>query len=985
MAAQVDLLPLETFPSHVCPLDVLVSRHQLPSLFRDDTETPTVLFTPLRPLPRSSAVLLRVRALGDEESASVEGATVVPPPTGRVRLFASGLFLRLRGFPAAGARGTARPVAPVDLHRVVLGVRGGASPEREDADGFAAQLLELCRAGRLLLARRGEPLGAQFTGQMADALVLSCDPVTQGRITADTAVVLSDGGDETPPPRKLQLCASDFARVAAAGSVGDRSFLDRPEETERRLDIRVADVWRHDRDVDAGVYVGRRALLRLGLFDGEWVKVRAAGRARSWRAATVAALPSDDDDAVVSAILWFNLTGGEETAAATCRLRVKRWRRVGNDDVAASSASSSRSASPPWAGELHLRPVASPWRGVPDAVLAAHFSVPRLVAPGDVLRVSARNHPDLMEDTSRGCRALFFVVERACLPDQTEETDAFYLADRRHTSLFMGAHVNNSVPFDGSELPLCPERTVDAIEHVLRPHTRCGDGGSLSACRLLVYGPAGSGKTMAVVAASFRLHLRLIKVDCVDVRGDTPAATEARLASAFERADAAQPCLVLLRNLQLLLRSRGGAEDDARVRAALCRVVRGAPDGVAVAATVRKPRQLPPDVAAAFVHQVAVENVDEERRRDILKRLCRDLRLDRDVDTEKLAQVTAGFVLGDLRALLVEAGRAACKRLVLACPGRLEADVCAGGVTVRQRDFLSALQTFQDVQSEAVGAPKIPAVSWEDVGGLELAKKDILDTLQLPLRHPQLSSLKLNRTGILLYGPPGTGKTLLAKAVATECAMTFLSVKGPELLNMYVGQSEENIREVFQKARSAAPCVVFFDELDSLAPGRGRGGDSGGVMDRVVSQMLAELDALDASAGVFVLGATNRPDLLDPSLLRPGRFDKLVYIGIDPDPNSRLKVLRAVLRNFHLDDAVDLAQVSERCPARVTGADLYALCSDAATVAVKRKIRDIERGLDTEDSPPRLTMDDFEAALRDFRPSLSEEEAARYRRLQRSV
>ncbi|XP_061535323.1 peroxisomal ATPase PEX6 isoform X3 [Phycodurus eques] len=1033
MAAQVDLVRLEAFPPHLSPLDVLVSRWQLRSLFpHDHSGPPTVLFTPRRPppRPRASSVLFRVRAVSDQEAAVFGGAAPgAPSPSSeaRVRLFASGLFLRLRGLPAAGSRGTARPVPPVSLDEVVLGVRGGS---RDDADRFAAKLLELCRSECCVLARQGEPLVGEQPGQMADALVLSCGPVTQGRVTADTAVVLGDCGgwpeapQLAPPPRKLHLWASDFARDAAGLGRG-RSLLDGagrrasggiPEEAERRLDVRVTDVGRrleaegrHDEDADARLYVGGRTLLGLGLFDGEWVKLRSAGRGARWRAAALAARRSDlaggdddddDDDGggCVSETLWFNLTRGEETPGATCclTLKVHTWRRP--PDGAGESDTSCRSASPPLASELHLRPVASPLRRPPGRYgdsLAAHFSVPRLVAPGDVLRVPARNHPDLLEDNSDRCRTLLFLVQKVCPPDQTkEEADCFYLADTAHTSLFMGPPINCLVPCSAAELwsgPSPPglERTVDAISHVLRPHRH---GGSLPACRLLVHGPAGSGKVTAVVASSSRLHLQLIKVDCVGVCGDTAAATEARLTSLLERADALQPCVLLLRNLQLLLRSRGGVDDDARVQAALCHVLCSAPSGVAVVATICKLRQLPAGIAAAFVHQVALQSPTEDQRRVILTRLSRDVDLARDVDLERIAQVTAGLVLGDLRTLLVEASRAACRRLVPACRGLREDDVLAGGVTVRQRDFLAALQTLQDVRSAAVGAPGIPAVRWEDVGGLEQAKKDILDTVQLPLQRPQLLSLNLNRTGILLYGPPGTGKTLLAKAVATECSMTFLSVKGPELLNMYVGQSEENIREVFERAQSAAPCVVFFDELDSLAPSRGRSGDSGGVMDRVVAQLLAELDALNASARVFVIGATNRPDLLDQSLLRPGRFDKLVYVGINRDPGSQLQVLRAVLRNFHLDDGVDLPQVVAFCPAHMSGADLYALCSDAMTAAIKRKICAVERGrteggkgLDSEDSPLRLTVDDFGAALRDFLPSLSQEEAMRYQRLQRSA
>uniref|UniRef100_G3Q7L6 Peroxisomal ATPase PEX6 n=1 Tax=Gasterosteus aculeatus aculeatus TaxID=481459 RepID=G3Q7L6_GASAC len=481
------------------------------------------------------------------------------------------------------------------------------------------------------------------------------------------------------------------------------------------------------------------------------------------------------------------------------------------------------------------------------------------------------------------------------------------------------------------------------------------------------------GKATAVSAASRRLNLHLLKVDCVSACADTHAASEARLSAAFQRAEALRPCVLLLRNLQLLLRPRGDAREDGRVQAALCRLLHGAPASVAVVATTRRPRGLSAGAVAAFIHQVALESPTEEQRRSMLVSLSRDLHLGRDVDLERLSKLTAGFVLGDLSALLAEAGRAACRRLIHTCGGRQEEDLCASGVTLLNQDLRSALKTLQEAQSAAIGAPKIPDVRWEDVGGLQQVKKEILDTVQLPLQRPELLSLGLSRTGVLLYGPPGTGKTLLAKAVATECSMTFLSVKGPELINMYVGQSEENIREVFSRARSAAPCVVFFDELDSLAPSRGRSGDSGGVMDRFVSQLLAELDALQSAVGVFVIGATNRPDLLDQSLLRPGRFDKLVYVGINEDRASQLQVLQAVLRKFQVDSAVDLQQVVDRCPDHMTGADLYALCSDAMTT---RPLRD---------TPVLVSVEDFSSALENFKPSVSHKELLRYKNIQHKL
>nr|XP_057902091.1 peroxisomal ATPase PEX6 isoform X2 [Doryrhamphus excisus] len=1016
MAAQVELFCLESFPSRFSPLDLLVSKSQLGLLFHNDNNPSTVVFTPRRPFgARNSAILLRVQSLSEKEAVSFGGSGV---PRGRVRLFASGLFLRLHGLQASGTRGTVRHVLPVSLDSVVLGTRSGHSLDRDNASRLNADLLELCRPGRCLLARQGEPLVGEEPGQMSDLVVLSCSPVKQGRITADTTVVLADCNDWSdvphlaPPPKTLQLCASDFAHVAA--SLGSRwSLLEKhlssgsrgvwPEQ-EWRLDVTVMDTQRcledgFHGDVDGCLFVNRYLLIKLGLFDGEWVKLWLAGRPDRWRAAVVTSLdaaaggtPIHHGGAVISETFWFNLTAGDETNVSCCSLKLKRWRRP-QDGVGRSDT---RSARPPFASELHVQPVASPFSRQPycyDDVLSAHFSSSsRLVSPGDILVVPTRNHPDLLEnqnsDSYLFSPVLFFKVQKVCPSTETdEEVGGAFLANRLHTSLFMGSPVNSMVPCGAVGLwsgprPAGLDQTVDTIARILLPHRHSR---TLPACTLLLHGPAGCGKATAVSAASCRLHLHLLKVDCVTVCGDTPAATEVKLMSLFQRANAVQPCVLLLRNLQLLLRPRGGTDEVSRVQAALVQMLKSAPGRVALVATVCKPQELSAGVMAAFVHQVAIESPTEEQRDAMLGSLTRDLHLARDVSLERLAKVTAGFVLGDLSAMLAEAGRAACRRLVFACPGRREEDLCSSGVTIQNQDILSALHTIQDIQSEAVGAPKIPNVRWEDVGGLQQVKKDILDTVQLPLQRPELLSLNLNRTGILLYGPPGTGKTLLAKAVATECSMTFLSVKGPELLNMYVGQSEENIREVFNRARSAAPCVVFFDELDSLAPSRGRSGDSGGVMDRVVSQLLAELDALPASARVFVIGATNRPDLLDQSLLRPGRFDKLVYVGINEDRSSQLQVLQAVLRNFHLAPDVNLLQVVERCPAHMSGADLYALCSDAMTAAIKRKISLINQGLDSEDSPVRLSVDDFAVALDGFHASVSQEELLRYKHLQRAL
>lgn len=299
---------------------------------------------------------------------------------------------------------------------------------------------------------------------------------------------------------------------------------------------------------------------------------------------------------------------------------------------------------------------------------------------------------------------------------------------------------------------------------------------------------------------------------------------------------------------------------------------------------------------------------------------------------------------------------------------KIQLDLSVSGLTIRSEDVWSALNQMLNRCGKAIGAPEVPDVRWEDVGGLEDVKKEILDTIQLPLDHPELLGCGLKRGGVLLYGPPGTGKTLLAKAVATECSLNFLSVKGPELINMYVGQSEQNVREVFARARSALPCVIFFDELDSLAPNRGKSGDSGGVMDRIVSQLLAEMDGINRSNNLFIIGATNRPDLLDPALLRPGRFDRIISVGVPNDNETRHKILKSLSRKFNLDPSVDLNSIESSCSLNMTGADFYSLTSSAMINSIHRSIQKIQMNqIKESDADIILTAQDFDSALKNLK------------------
>jgi len=335
-------------------------------------------------------------------------------------------------------------------------------------------------------------------------------------------------------------------------------------------------------------------------------------------------------------------------------------------------------------------------------------------------------------------------------------------------------------------------------------------------------------------------------------------------------------------------------------------------------ATTTEIDKVPDNLRGLFTHELEMSAPDEGEREAILRSIITNtsVPVSSAVDLAAIAVKTAALVAGDLMDVVDRAIAARVQRLENLA--HTVSQLTNSTVTVRDiqlsggdaalslipSDFEAAVDEARKNFADSIGAPKIPNVQWSDVGGLANVKDAVMETIQLPLSRPELFAKGLKkRSGILFYGPPGTGKTLLAKAIATEFSLNFFSVKGPELLNMYIGESEANVRRVFQRARDARPCVVFFDELDSVAPKRGNQGDSGGVMDRIVSQLLAELDGMSdgdsedgGGSGVFVIGATNRPDLLDQALLRPGRFDKMLYLGVSDTHDKQEKILQALTR-----------------------------------------------------------------------------------------
>ncbi|KAH9951413.1 AAA-domain-containing protein [Amylocystis lapponica] len=538
---------------------------------------------------------------------------------------------------------------------------------------------------------------------------------------------------------------------------------------------------------------------------------------------------------------------------------------------------------------------------------------------------------------------------------------------------------------------------------------------------ILLQGPKGVGKYTVASWVAQRLGIHLYEVSCYDILGETPVKTEGTLRVRFERAASCSPCILYLRDIDAFAQTTQGMEPgkEPAITDALQECITslqqtwsltGFP--VLVFASTSTADRVPSRILSCFKHEITFEVPGESERHDILMSLLRGYTLAADVSIREVAVQTAALVAADLVSLVGRTRRASVQRAIHDSNNAAEADLIAAGIPLIAVDFEAALNDARASYSENIGAPKIPSVSWDDVGGLAHIKADILDTIQLPLEHPEMFADGLKkRSGILLYGPPGTGKTLLAKAVATSCALNFFSVKGPELLNMYIGESEANVRRVFQRARDARPCVIFFDELDSVAPKRGSHGDSGGVMDRIVSQILAELDGLSTGKGgdVFVIGATNRPDLLDPALLRPGRFDRMLYLGVSDTHAAQLNILQALTRKFRLHPELRLEDVAERCPFNYTGADFYALCADALLKAMSRKAEELEakiaelnRGPPDPRHPYPLTpqyylgelataadievlvsQDDFDSALRELVPSVSQAEMEHYAHIQR--
>jgi transitional endoplasmic reticulum ATPase len=462
---------------------------------------------------------------------------------------------------------------------------------------------------------------------------------------------------------------------------------------------------------------------------------------------------------------------------------------------------------------------------------------------------------------------------------------------------------------------------------------------------VLLYGPPGCGKTLLARAVANETDAHFIAINGPEIMSKFYGESEQRLREVFEEAKKHPSAIIFIDEIDAIApkREEVTGEVEKRVVAQLLALMDGleARGNVIVIGATNRVNAIDPALRrpGRFDREVEIGVPDKEGRYEILVIHTRNMPLAEDVDLKRLAEMTHGYAGADLAALCREAAMKALRRYLPQIDlqqDRIPLEVLEG-LKVTMQDFLEAFKEVTPTSMREVYV-EVPTVKWSDVGGLEEVKQELREAVELPLKNPEaFKRLGIEPPkGVLLYGPPGCGKTLLAKAVATESEANFISVKGPEIFSKWVGESERAIREVFRKARTAAPCIVYFDEVDSIAPIRGYGAGDSMVTERVVTQLLAELDGIERLGNVVVLGATNRPDMLDPALLRPGRFDRLVYVP-PPDYRARLEILKIHTRNMPLAEDVDLEELA-RMTERYAGSDLESLVREAAMMALREDI-----------------------------------------------
>ena len=496
---------------------------------------------------------------------------------------------------------------------------------------------------------------------------------------------------------------------------------------------------------------------------------------------------------------------------------------------------------------------------------------------------------------------------------------------------------------------------------------------------VLLYGPPGTGKTLLAKALASETNAHFETLSGPEIMSKYYGESEEKLRQLFKTAEEQAPSIILIDEIDSIApkREEVTGEVERRVVAQLLALMDGMETRgkVVVIAATNRPDSIDPALRrpGRFDREIEIGVPNRQSRLEVLQIHTRGMPLAKDVNQEKFADVTHGFVGADLAALAREAAMRAIRRVL----PEIDLEVASipvetlNKIEVNNEDFLAALREMEPSAMREVMVES-PNVHWDEIGGLAEVKQQLIESVEWPLTYARLFEHMDARPprGILLYGPPGTGKTMLAKAVATESQANFISIKGPEFLSKWVGESEKAVRETFRKARQAAPSVVFLDEIDSIAPSRGGMSSDSHVTERVISQILTELDGLESLNDVMVIAATNRPDIIDAALLRPGRFDRLIEISL-PDEEARREILKIHTSKKPLADDIDLDDIAKRTD-KFSGADLGAVVNEAVMLAIREYVLSGQCKTDDEICEYKVSKKHFEEALKKVKPTAME-------------